>query len=85
MQMTILQREITKLIKKYTTEITKLPSVCDLSYRHPLKYPTGFYVYSVRYLSHRWYHSRCFLMNLVKTNLVKTLWASNLGRPKSLI
>jgi hypothetical protein len=29
--------------------------VCYLSHRHPLKHPTRFYFYNVRYLSHRQY------------------------------
>jgi hypothetical protein len=33
-------------------EITKIPLVRDLSDGHPLKHPTEFYFYNVRYLSH---------------------------------
>jgi hypothetical protein len=39
-------------------EITKIPFVCDLSHRHPLKYPTRFYFYKVRYLNLRWHFSK---------------------------
>jgi hypothetical protein len=32
--------------------------VRDLSHGHPLKHPTGFYFYNVRYLSHGRYFSK---------------------------